>query len=691
MVINAFNSGARIYMADFEDANSPTWANVVGGQQNLTDAIERTISLEQGEKRYSLNDEVAVLLVRPRGWHLQERHVVVDGEHVSGGLFDFGVYLARNAERLLERGSGPYFYLPKLESHLEARLWNDVFCFAQDRLGIPRGTIKATVLIETILAAFEMEEILYELREHSAGLNAGRWDYIFSVIKKFRDRPEFVLPDRAQVTMTVPFMRAYTELLVKTCHRRGAHAIGGMAAFIPSRRDAEVNEVALARVTRGQAARGRRRLRRLVGRPSRPRSGRDGRVRRGARRAAEPARAAARGRRDAGGRSSRRRCDARRDHGGGRPRRTSPSASATSPRGYRASVPLRSTTSWRTPRPPRSRARRSGSGFATGASSAPTSSGSSARSWPSSRTSRCTARRARSSRRWRCEEVFVDFLTLTAYAQLLAGRGGLMSDGTKADDIALALEEAIVAGEIPPGSTLRQEHLSEQFQVSRTPVREALRRLAALGLVTFEPNRGVRVRMLSRDEIREAFMVRAELESLATEIATPKMTDDDLAELERAERRFHRATEALVEMSHEGRQDLEVARDWLHLNHSFHDVIYRAADVPLIERMAKAARRTFLVKPVWATGADLDELYQKNDRQHRAIRKAIAARSPEGARVLAREHVLSSGRLLEAILDKVSAQSRSQRASESTMRRGCEAAALGICERRFLARGSPLW
>ncbi len=233
-----------------------------------------------------------------------------------------------------------------------------------------------------------------------------------------------------------------------------------------------------------------------------------------------------------------------------------------------------------------------------------------------------------------------------------------MSDGTKADDIALALEEAIVSGEIPPGSTLRQEHLSEQFQVSRTPVREALRRLAALGLVTFEPNRGVRVRTLSLDEIREAFMVRAELESLATEIATPKMTEDDLAELERAERRFHRATERLVEMSHEGRQDLEIARDWLHLNHAFHDVIYSAADVPLIERMAKAARRTFLVKPVWATGADLDELYVKNDRQHRAIRDAIAARSPEGARVLAREHVLSSGRLLEAILDKVSAQSR---------------------------------
>ena len=248
MVINALNAGARMYMADFEDANSPTWANVVGGQQNLSDAIERTISLDTGEKSYSLDDEVAVLLVRPRGWHLQERNVEVDGKHVSAGLFDFGVYLQRNAERLLERGSGPYFYLPKLESHLEARLWNDVFCFAQDRLGIPRGTIKATVLIETILAAFEMDEILYELREHSAGLNAGRWDYIFSVIKKFREREAFVLPDRAQVTMTVPFMRAYTELLVRTCHRRGAHAIGGMAAFIPNRRDPDATEVALARV-----------------------------------------------------------------------------------------------------------------------------------------------------------------------------------------------------------------------------------------------------------------------------------------------------------------------------------------------------------------------------------------------------------------------------------------------------------
>jgi DNA-binding GntR family transcriptional regulator len=234
----------------------------------------------------------------------------------------------------------------------------------------------------------------------------------------------------------------------------------------------------------------------------------------------------------------------------------------------------------------------------------------------------------------------------------------LTDAGTKADDIALALEEAIVTGEIPPGSVLRQEHLSEQFQVSRTPVREALRRLAALGLVSFEPNRGVRVRMLARDELREAFMVRAELESLATEIATPKMSPDDLDALQDAERAFSAATRELVEMSHAGRQDLQLARKWLHANHAFHDVIYAAADVPLIERMAKAARRTFLVKPVWATGADLDELYQKNDRQHRAIREAVTARSPQGARVLAREHVLSSGRLLEAILDKVSSQTR---------------------------------
>jgi malate synthase len=249
MLINALNSGARVFMADFEDANSPTWSNLVEGQANLTDAIERRINFTSTEgKEYKLKDKVATLLVRPRGWHLDERHVEVDGKPMSGGIFDFGMYFFHNAKRLLKKGSGPYFYLPKLESHLEARLWNDIFNMAQDELGLPRGTIRATVLIETILAAFEMEEILYELRDHSSGLNAGRWDYIFSVIKKFHDRPGFVLPDRAQVTMTVPFMRAYTELLVKTCHRRGAHAMGGMAAFIPSRRDAEVNRVAIAKV-----------------------------------------------------------------------------------------------------------------------------------------------------------------------------------------------------------------------------------------------------------------------------------------------------------------------------------------------------------------------------------------------------------------------------------------------------------
>ncbi|MBA2536284.1 MAG: malate synthase A [Actinobacteria bacterium] len=250
MVINALNSGARGFMADFEDANSPTWENQVGGHVNLVDAIERRIEFTDPKtsKEYRLNEEVATLLVRPRGWHLPEKHVVVDGAPMSGSLFDFGLFFFHNARRLLDKGSGPYFYLPKLQGHLEARLWNSVFEYAQDTLGIPRGTIKATVLIETIWAAFEMEEILYELRDHSAGLNAGRWDYMFSLIKTFRERPEFALPDRNSVTMTVPFMRAYTELLVKTCHRRGAHAMGGMAAVIPSRKDPEANEKALAKV-----------------------------------------------------------------------------------------------------------------------------------------------------------------------------------------------------------------------------------------------------------------------------------------------------------------------------------------------------------------------------------------------------------------------------------------------------------
>jgi malate synthase len=257
MTVNALNSGARVWLADFEDASSPTWANQVGGQVNLIDAFERRIDFTSPEgKEYRLRPdaELATVLVRPRGWHLDERHLLVDGRPVAGALFDFGLYFFHNAARLLARGaedpnSGPYFYLPKMESHLEARLWNEVFTHAQLELGIPHGTIRATVLIETITAAFEMDEILYELREHIAGLNAGRWDYLFSVIKNFRDAGErFVLPDRNTVGMTSPFMRAYTTLLVQTCHKRGAHAIGGMAAFIPSRRDPAVNEAALAKV-----------------------------------------------------------------------------------------------------------------------------------------------------------------------------------------------------------------------------------------------------------------------------------------------------------------------------------------------------------------------------------------------------------------------------------------------------------
>jgi malate synthase len=234
-------------MADFEDANSPTWANVLDGQQNVRDAVRREIALDTGEKSYRLNDETATLLIRPRGWHLPERHFTVDGEPIAASLFDFGLTFFHNAREQLARGSGPYYYLPKLESHLEARLWAQAFALAEDELDVPHGSIRCTVLIETILAAFEMEEILYELREYGCALNAGRWDYIFSVIKKLRAH-DWLLPDRVQVTMAVPFMRAYTELLVRTCHRRGAHAIGGMAAFIPSRKDAEVNRVALAKV-----------------------------------------------------------------------------------------------------------------------------------------------------------------------------------------------------------------------------------------------------------------------------------------------------------------------------------------------------------------------------------------------------------------------------------------------------------
>jgi malate synthase len=249
MTINALNSGAKVWLADLEDANTPHWQNVVDGQQNLYDAIRRTISLETPQKTYELNGgPYPTIVMRPRGWHLDERHLPVDGEPAVGALVDFGLYFFHNAAELLERGSGPYFYLPKMESHKEAALWNDVFTYAQQALGIPHGTIRATVLIETIPAAFEMEEILYVLRDHLSGLNAGRWDYLFSIIKYFRDNPRMILPDRASVTMTAPFMRAYTELLVSTCHRRGAFAMGGMAAFIPSRRDPQVNEVALAKV-----------------------------------------------------------------------------------------------------------------------------------------------------------------------------------------------------------------------------------------------------------------------------------------------------------------------------------------------------------------------------------------------------------------------------------------------------------
>src|SRR6266571_1379257 len=249
MVINALNSGAKVFMADFEDSHTPTWEGNIEGHINLRDAVNRTIAYTSPEgKPYRLQEKTATLLVRPRGWHLSEKHVFIDGQPISGGIFDFALYFFHNVKTLLAKGTGPYFYLPKLENHLEARLWNDIFVLAQQELGIERGTIRATVLIETILAAFEMDEILDALGPHATGLNAGRWDYLFSVIKKLGHRPEFVLPDRNSVGMTAPFMRAYAELLVKTCHRRGAHAIGGMAAFIPSRRDAEVNAVALQKV-----------------------------------------------------------------------------------------------------------------------------------------------------------------------------------------------------------------------------------------------------------------------------------------------------------------------------------------------------------------------------------------------------------------------------------------------------------
>ncbi len=250
MIINALNSEAKVFMADFEDSNSPTWQNCIQGQINLRDAVNRTITFHDHnkDKFYKLNPKVATLMVRPRGWHLEEKNLLIDGEPMSGSLVDFGLYFFHNAMNLIARGSGPYFYLPKLESHLEARLWNDVFVFAQSYLGLPLGTIKATVLIETILASFELDEILYELRDHSAGLNCGRWDYIFSYIKKLGQAPEYLLPDRAQVTMTTPFMRAYSLLVIQTCHKRGVHAMGGMAAQIPIKNDPEANDKAIAKV-----------------------------------------------------------------------------------------------------------------------------------------------------------------------------------------------------------------------------------------------------------------------------------------------------------------------------------------------------------------------------------------------------------------------------------------------------------
>ncbi|NYE96242.1 malate synthase [Psychromicrobium silvestre] len=250
MTINALNSGAKVWLADMEDSSTPSWQNVIGGQLNLVDALERRIDFVSAEgKEYRLGEQTPTIVVRPRGWHLPEKHLLVNNQPIAGGIVDFGLYFFHNAQRLINQGRGPYFYLPKIENHLEARLWNDIFILAQDLLGIPQGTIRATVLIETITAAFEMEEILYELRDHASGLNAGRWDYLFSVIKNFRTRgPRFVLPDRNQITMTAPFMRAYTEQLVRACHRRGAMAIGGMAAFIPNRRDPEANEIALTKV-----------------------------------------------------------------------------------------------------------------------------------------------------------------------------------------------------------------------------------------------------------------------------------------------------------------------------------------------------------------------------------------------------------------------------------------------------------
>ena len=506
-----------------------------------------------------------------------------------------------------------------------------------------------------------MEEILYELREHSAGLNAGRWDYIFSAIKKFRDRDDFVLPDRGQVTMTVPFMRSYTELLVRTCHTRGAHAIGGMAAFIPSRRDAEVNEIALTRVREDKQ--------RESG------DGFDGTW------VAHPDLVpvamevfdAVLGERP--NQLERKREDVSVEAADLLNVAATPGEVTEDGVRANVSVGIRYIAAWL-----------SGVGAAAIDNlmeDAATAEISRSQVWQwvhHGRVARADVERIIAEVAARAPRASRSTRGARAVRAARARRGvrGVPDRCPAYEQAARALESACPTGRRPTTSRSRSRRRSSPARFrpaaccarstspssSRSaghPVREALRRLAALGLVSFEPNRGVRVRMLARDELREAFLVRAELESLATEIATPKMSYRRPGRARGGRAPLRGITHELVEMSHAGRQDLELAREWLHANHAFHDVIYAAAEVPLIERMAKAARRTFLVKPVWATGADLDELYHKNDRQHRAIREAIAARSPQGARVLAREHVLSSGRLLEAILDKVAAQTTRSR------------------------------